>query len=194
MARLIEIVGSDQYKVASTASLDYIEDLSRVQQTVTDKVSLRAVIDAYVPIVTSRIDGLSKQLISISASYTAAMSAQAAVAADLASIVGKSFVNNLQSTTMAYADASPTGKQNQATSAGVSQLIMSASMDKAQEVFRLALIDATTLSDRDASLNDFYTKYAAHLLKVQDRIGAELRALGYVRESLVVMRGFIADV
>jgi hypothetical protein len=194
MARLIEIVGSDQYKVASTAATAYVDDLSRVQQAVTDKASLLVTIDAYLPILTSRIDGLNKQLIAISASWTAAMAAQAVVGADLASIVGKSLVNNLQSTTMAYADASPTGKQNQATSAGVSQAAMATSMGKAQEVFRLALIDASTTSDRDISLNDFYTKYFTHLLRVQDRIGRELQSLGGIRDSLVVMRGFITDV
>jgi hypothetical protein len=194
MARLFEVVGSDQHLVASGDSQSYLEDLSRVQQSDKDKAALAAVITGYLPILVRRIDSLSKQLIAIGSSYAAAVSSQSEIEADLATVVGKGMVNNLQSTTLAYANSDPQGKINQATSAGVTQTVMTASMNSAQEVFRLALRDASVLSDRELGLNDFYTRYAAHLQKVQNRISAELSSLSYIRESLVTMLGFITNV
>jgi len=188
---LLEIIGSDQYKVASAATAGYITDLGRIQQSDVEKQTLVTAIDAYLPALSRRVDSLSKQLVSISATYDAATQEQEAVDLELATIVDKGLVNNLQTTTLSYANADPEGKRTQAEAVGVAQTVMTTSMNATQEIFRTALADASVLSDRDASLSTFYAKYKLHLSAVKTRMASEISALKGIREALVTMRGII---
>lgn len=193
MDRIFDITSSDQHQVEARDSVDYTTALRAVPQTREDKGALLAVVAGYLPILALRIDGLSKQQIAIGTVCSSARAEQNSAAADVATIAGKGFVNNLQSRTLAYAQATPEGKKNMAAKLSVTAKELDDAMILAHAVFETALRDASVLSDRDIGLTDFYTKYVAHLQKVQDRISAELVTLSYIQTALVAMHKVITQ-
>lgn len=196
MAKLLSITQSKQYQVTSSSLESLIDKLRVHAQTLTKDDAakkLGSIIDIYLPVLSARIDKLTKRLTATGRAYTYALYQRRQVQTQLSQVTDLSFVTNLYSQLSQYEESSPSAKLNWSGYTGGSVTLLNEIMTDTTQAFYSIFKDATEYTRVSTRQVDFYSKYAAHLQSVQNRLSNELDFLLQSRNTLAEMRKILVE-
>lgn len=149
------------------------------------KAQFRDAILNYLPALDSRLDILAKRLGTVGDVRASILYRQQAAQISVQTANSAAAANGVFEKTTAFARSLPEQKQSWAdylTGGSVADLTVS--MESTKKLFNDIVYDATRSSQDYTQLSEFYSNYAAHLLKIHNNLSRERQALLSFRNTL----------
>lgn len=159
----------------------------------TAHANLKKAIETYLPLLNDRIDKVAKKLGAIGDIYTNILYRQQQIQIMVNTTASQVVSNDVFQQAGDFTISPPEQKQLWADAlTGGNVQLLSESMARSGALFYSVLQDASRNSWDSANLSDFYSKYGAHLLAVQNTLSAERQSLMSCHSTLTTVLGILS--